>query len=186
MRIIAGKARGRRLFAPKGQDTRPTPDRVRESLFSILGERVVGAAVLDLFAGTGALGLEALSRGASQVTFVERARTVLPTLQRNIDAVGLPGTEVVLAAANRALQRLGASGRRFDLLFLDPPYALQLLGPTLEALIASDVLLPHTIVVCEHSGRDIAPKAPPALVLQETRAFGDVALSFFKGVGENA
>jgi pantetheine-phosphate adenylyltransferase len=178
VRIIAGKARGRRLSAPKGMDTRPTPDRVRESLFSILGD-LEGAAVLDLFAGTGALGLEALSRGAARVTFVEKARSALPVLEENRAAVALGSSDVLAMPAARALERLQARGQRFDLVFLDPPYAQGLLEPMLEALVRLDLLLPRATIVCEHHGRDPAPAGPPSLEQGETRAFGDVALTFF-------
>jgi pantetheine-phosphate adenylyltransferase len=179
VRIIAGKARGRRLSAPKGMDTRPTPDRVRESLFSILGGGLDGGAVLDLFAGTGALGLEALSRGATSAVFVEKARAALPVLEANRAAVGLGASEVLHLPAERALERLAARGQRFDLVFLDPPYALGLLEPILEKLVALDLLLPQATIVCEHHGRDPAPVGPSSLERGETRGFGDVALTFF-------
>jgi pantetheine-phosphate adenylyltransferase len=180
VRIIAGQARGRRLVAPKGQATRPTPDRVRESLFSIVQERLADAQVLDLFAGTGALGLEALSRGARSVTFVEEARSALTALQRNIETVGIGKPEVLPLAAQRAVGKLAERGRAFDLVFLDPPYAAGLLPQMLAALAEHALLLPRALVVCEHHGRDVAPNAPPSYQLLETRAFGDVSLSFFE------
>jgi 16S rRNA (guanine(966)-N(2))-methyltransferase RsmD len=153
---------------------------VREALFSILGPRVQQANVLDLFAGTGALGLEALSRGAARVTLVERSRTALPVLMRNVAAVGLAGTDIVAMDATRALSRLAAAAQRFDLVFLDPPYALNLLAPTLADIVANDLLLPRATIVCEHSSRDSAPPAPASLRHIQTRSFGDVALSFFE------
>ncbi|MEV4421205.1 16S rRNA (guanine(966)-N(2))-methyltransferase RsmD [Patulibacter sp. NPDC049589] len=123
MRIVAGRFRGRRLQAPPGLDTRPTGDRVRESLFSILGP-LDGAVVLDLFAGTGALGLEALSRGAARATFVERDRKALDALQANVQAFGLGPDEarVVRGDYRRALRDAGARGEAYDLVLLDPPY----------------------------------------------------------------
>ncbi len=183
MRIIAGSAKGRRLVAPQGTDTRPTPDRVREALFSIIVERVPGARVLDLFAGTGALGLEALSRGAAEAVFVEKARPALAALTRNLEVVapGVAGTHELLAVtAERAMTQLQRYGRRFDLVFLDPPYAKELLAPTLVALVEHNLLLPCALVVCEHHGRDDAPRAPAQLAYLETRHFGDVALSLFE------
>jgi pantetheine-phosphate adenylyltransferase len=180
VRIIAGRARGRRLFAPKGQFTRPTPDRVRESLFSIVGARIEGAQVLDLFAGTGALGLEALSRGAAHVVFVEKARSALAVLRRNIEAVGLPGAELVAVPSEQALELLSARHCRFDLVLVDPPYAARLLAPTLRKFAELDVFLPRALIVCEHPGRDAAPDPPEPLDHKETRAFGDVSLSFYE------
>src|SRR5262245_8949602 len=146
MRIIAGRAKGRTLFAPKGKTTRPTLDRVREALFSILGEAVEGTSVLDLFAGTGALGLEALSRGAVHATFVEEDRRVAAVLQRNITSVG-GDTRVLLKPLPRALANL--AGNKFHLVFLDPPYDKNLLPSCLEGLLHNDLLHGAAILVCE-------------------------------------
>lgn len=167
-------------MAPKGDLTRPTPDRVRESLFSMLAAEVPGARVLDLFAGTGALGLEALSRGAEIAVFVEKGRPALAALEKNVGVVGLGGAEVMPIPAERALERLRALGRRFDLVFLDPPYALGLLEPTLAALVEGGLLLPQATIVCEHHGRDEPPGAPEELERVHTRPFGDVALTFYR------
>jgi 16S rRNA (guanine966-N2)-methyltransferase len=158
MRVVAGEARGRRLVAPAGRDTRPTTDRVRESVFNALESigAVAGASVLDLFAGSGALGIEALSRGAARCTFVEHDREALATVRANLDATGLAGrAEVVSGDAHRALSSFAAAGRRFDLALLDPPYAtadwLRLLGalPAHLAVVESDreVPLPEGWVV---------------------------------------
>ena len=126
MRVVAGSRRGRRLAAPDGHDTRPTSDRVREAVFNALGslDAVEGASVLDLFAGSGALGIEALSRGAERATFVERDRRALRALRANLDATDLDGVaEVVAGDADRFLDDALAAGRWFDLALLDPPYA---------------------------------------------------------------
>ena len=125
MRVIAGDARGRKLSAPRGLATRPTLARVRESMFSRLSVRLdfQGLRVLDLFAGTGSLGIEALSRGAGHVTFVESARAALIALRRNLDALGFSGRARVLKNdVIRALEVLAAAGEHFDLVLLDPPY----------------------------------------------------------------
>ncbi len=180
MRIIAGHARGRRLHAPKGNDTRPTPDRVKESLFSALQGRLEGAYVLDLFAGTGALGLEAHSRGAAHVTLVERAKEALEAIARNVAAVAQEGVEVLALDAQRAIVKLARGERRYDLVFLDPPYAKELLTPTLVALAASGLMREGGVVACEHHGRASPPAAPRGLVLAKTRVFGDVAISYFE------
>src|ERR671914_2355707 len=123
MRVIAGRFGGRRLAAPPGAATRPTSDRVREALFSILGERVAGARVLDLFAGSGALGIEALSRGAAEATFVDTAAPAIRTVRANLDALGA-AAEVRRADARRFLGAASADARQYDLVFLDPPYRL--------------------------------------------------------------
>ena len=175
MRIVAGAARGRRLVAPKGRDVRPTADRVKEALFSSLAPRLPGASVLDLFAGTGALGLEALSRGAGRVTFVERARASLEALDRNIEVVGLPGTEVVRAdVASAVLGEL--PGAPFDLVLADPPYDLP--PPTLDAVLAGlqRHLADGAIVVIERARRAAPPSWPEGLLVGEVRRYGDTAL----------
>ena len=132
MRIIAGSAKGRRLVSPPGGDTRPLTGRAKEALFSSLGGRVVDADVVDLYAGTGSIGLEALSRGASRVVFVEKGRSALGALRKNIDAVGLGG-DVVSEDVGAFLARVHDT---FDLAFVDPPYALPLasLATVLEQL----------------------------------------------------
>src|SRR5882757_9379369 len=123
MRVIAGSLGGRRLIAPPGRATRPTSDRVREALFSILGG-VEGDEVLDLFAGTGALGIEALSRGAKQVTFVEQARAALRALRQNLRQLDLePRAQVIAAPVERVLQSPSWPAETFDLVLIDPPYS---------------------------------------------------------------
>ena len=120
MRVIAGAAKGRRLEGPKGSDTRPMTDRAKEAIFSSIAADVGGADVIDLYAGTGSMGLEALSRGADSVVFVERDRSALAVLQRNIDTVGLGGR---VLPSDVAMLLAGGSDARFDLAFVDPPYA---------------------------------------------------------------
>lgn len=175
MRIVAGAARGRTLVAPKGFDVRPTTDRVKEALFSSLQPLLVGARVLDLYAGSGGLGLEALSRGAASVTFVERAQPAVTALRRNIDMVALPGAEVVVMDATKAL-RTPLPGAPFDLVLADPPYRLPIaeLGAVLEQLVAR--LAPDATVVLERAARDGTPPWPAALLPGSPRRYGDTAL----------
>jgi 16S rRNA (guanine966-N2)-methyltransferase len=175
MRIVAGAARGRRLTAPKGTDVRPTTDRVKEALFSALQPLLPGARVLDLFAGSGQLGLEALSRGAASVTLVERSRPALDTLRRNIEVVGLAGTHVVGRDVAAAL-REPLPGEPFDLVLLDPPYhhPKAELATLLAALVAH--LAPAATVVLERAARDGTPPWPPALRPVGPRRYGDTAL----------
>lgn len=178
MRVIAGTARGRKLVAPHGLDTRPTPGRVREALFSIIAAHIPGARVLDLFAGTGALGIEALSRGAAHATFVERDRRALVALRRNIEPFTACAT-VLAQPVNAALSQLQKSAAHYDLIFMDPPYPLNLGGPTLAILAAGAFLEAAGVVICEHSGSAPAPQAPPGWELLRGRAFGDVAIALY-------
>jgi 16S rRNA (guanine966-N2)-methyltransferase len=177
MRVVAGAARGRRLVAPDGTAVRPTADRVKEALFSSLAPRLPGAAVLDVFAGSGALGLEALSRGAASVTFVEQDRRALAALRTNIDTVALPGTAIVAGDAHRLLAGGGTlAGGPFDLVLLDPPYALD--EPALADLLAavSLRLAPDATVVVERAARAPRPGWPASLIPAEPRRYGATAL----------
>ncbi len=172
MRVIAGRYGGRRLTAPPGAATRPTSDRVREALFSILGARVEGARVLDLFAGSGALGIEALSRGAAEATFVDRAPAAIRALRANLEALGIDA-EVVRADALAALRAARAAARQYDLVFLDPPYRhAARLAPALTEAI-DGLVAPGGSVVSESDRR-----VPMALDLQLTdeRRYGDTLI----------
>lgn len=179
MRIIAGRFGGRRLVAPKGRATRPTSDRVREAIFSALGE-LGGARVLDLYAGTGALGIEALSRGAERAVFVESARPALAALRENLGALGLGSDARVLATSvARAAGELAGEGP-FDVVFLDPPYAdLADATAALAALVGREGLLRGGAdVVLEHASRDPAPTVP-GLEQVASRVYGDTAVTRF-------
>jgi 16S rRNA (guanine966-N2)-methyltransferase len=178
VRIVAGLAKGRRLVAP-ASGTRPTSDRAREALFNSLAAdgRLGGARVLDLYAGTGAVGLEALSRGAAEAVFVESKRAALDALRRNIDTVGLPGATVV---ARPVVAFLGIEPERpFDLVFADPPYELDnaALGDVLTALAQPAWLEPGGVLVVERAARSGSPPWPEAFITPEReRRYGDGVL----------
>jgi 16S rRNA (guanine966-N2)-methyltransferase len=177
MRIIAGSARGRRLVAPK-DGTRPLTGRAKEALFSILGEGVVGARVLDLYAGSGSLGLEALSRGATSVVFVERDRRAVDVLERNIAAVGLGGR----VEASDVAQVLARIGELFDVVFVDPPYDLDdaVIDDVLAGL-AGRVAEGGTVVVHRRSG-GTQPDSDN-LRLTDRRRYGDTELWLYTKEG---
>lgn len=180
MRIVAGSARGRRLRVPRGTAVRPTADRVKESIFSMLESRhgLEGVAVLDLFAGSGNLGIEALSRGAAEAVFVERDPRTAETIRANLAAAGFAGEVLVMPAA-RAVATLGARGRRFGGVFLDPPYHRDWIAPTLVALADAAVVAEDGWVVVEH-GRDEEPASRiGALARRDTRRYGDTRVSIF-------
>lgn len=181
MRVIAGSARGRRLAAPPGSDTRPTADRVREALFSILGPPPDGAVVLDLFAGAGTLGIEALSRGAERAVFADHARGAARVLRKNLEELGLAArAEVHVGDATRFAARLGREGRTFSWIFLDPPYAAGLADAALDAIAAGGILAPDGTVVVEHDRR--APPGPEHgnLLKADCRRYGDTELTFYR------
>ncbi len=175
-RIVAGTAGGRRLAVPSGSRTRPTAERTREAMFSTLGSLadLDGAHVLDLFAGSGALGLEALSRGAALATLVEQDATVLRTLRANVRTLGLPGAEVVASTVERFLgnERPESS---YDVVMLDPPYSLDV-APLLTALVDGHWLAGAAVVVVERSSRDPDLSWPPGLLPVRSRRYGDTTL----------
>ncbi|HEU4448792.1 MAG TPA: 16S rRNA (guanine(966)-N(2))-methyltransferase RsmD [Gaiellaceae bacterium] len=176
MRIIAGSRKGARLFAPKGADTRPTGDRVREAVFNLVGP-VDGADVLDLYAGSGAMGLEALSRGAARVTFVESSRAAAETILRNLDKLRLEGAVVLRDDAARKLAADVAGGRRYDLVLVDPPYRmLARILPTLASSLPA-VLAPGGLVVVESDARE-EPELP--LPLRTSRRYGAARVTLFE------
>jgi len=184
MRIIAGEFRGRRLAAVEGR-IRPTSDRVREAIFNVLGPVVVEARVLDLFAGTGALSLEALSRGARDAVLVEDQGAALEVLRRNLAALGLENKVRVLPIpVQKALKKLAGQGERFTLIFLDPPYERGLALKTLSALQGSGLLLPEARIVAEHSQRETLPEQVGKLTLSQCRRYGDTQVAFYR-VREN-
>lgn len=178
MRVIAGRLGGRRLVAPRGAETRPTTDRVREALFSALGD-VSDAAVCDLYAGTGALGIEALSRGAARGVFVESGRAALAALRENLASLELGQVaRVIPLPVERALDRLGQDAA-FDLVLLDPPWvALAAAAAAAGRLVSLGLLAPGGRLVLEHARRDAAP-AIPGLSLDSTRTYGDTAVSLY-------
>lgn len=178
MRIIAGSARGRTFDAPKGQDTRPTLDRVRENVFNILQMKVRGAKVLDLFSGSGAMAFEAISRGAAQAVLVDSDRAA-NTVQR------LNATKLKMEAQCRilhcdwlqAIRQLSSAGDKFQVVFLDPPYAMHDMTPVMEAL--RPLLTEDSVVLLEHEAKTF-PSTPDGFDLYDSRKYGIAGVSFFR------
>jgi 16S rRNA (guanine966-N2)-methyltransferase len=176
VRIIAGSRKGATIYAPRGRETRPTGDRVREAAFMLVGP-VDGAAVLDLYAGSGAFGLEALSRGAASAVFVESSRDACRTIDRNLDKLRLTGATVLCADASRALATEAAAGRRYDLVLLDPPYRMfTSLQTTLSAYVPA-VLADDGVVLVETDARE-EPELP--LRKRTSRRYGSARLTVFE------
>ena len=178
MRVIAGALKGRRLRAPTWDGLRPTSDKLRETLFNILAPRIAGARVLDGYAGTGAVGIEALSRGAAAVTFVELDRRAQTLIEENLAHCGIEnGYAIIRASVARALPHLRATGASFDVVLLDPPYD-QEPGTDFKAL--EDVMAPNGIVVVEHGRRRAAPEQLGRLVRRRDVRSGDSVLTFYE------
>ncbi len=178
MRIIAGEFRGRRLHAPKSDRIRPTGDRVREAVFSIIASAIPDARVLDLFAGTGAMGLEALSRGAAQCVFVDQGVEAARLIRENIELCGASDYSfLVQDAVPSALRRLAEKGEFFDLIFMDPPYGKGLVEKTLE--IVGAVSTAETLVLAEHHIRDDSPDLVKDWKKDSERRYGDTMISIY-------
>jgi 16S rRNA (guanine966-N2)-methyltransferase len=174
MRVVAGRLGGRRLRSVPGEDTRPTTDRARATLFDWIGAGIEGAAVLDLFAGTGAVGIEALSRGAARASFVERSRRALVALERNLAELELTGrSRVVRADALRALGRLRAEGQRFDWIFADPPWSGRGASRLLASADLSPLLSGGASLVLERPATSPAPRSGCGLAFRESRRSGE-------------
>jgi len=176
MRIIAGERKGHTIYAPKGLDTRPTSDRVRENVFNIVAPWVEGARVLDLYAGSGAMGLEALSRGAAAVVFVESDSDAVRAIERNLDKLRLTGATVLRADATAGLVRETSAGRKYDLVLADPPYAMtdyETLVRYLPRVLAEDGLL-----VLESAARTEPELA--GLAVRTSRKYGSTRVTVFE------
>lgn len=181
MRIISGSRRGKKLLALDGEQVRPTTNMVKEALFNILQFGIEGRRFLDLFAGSGQVGLEALSRGAKEAVFVDSSRDSVRVIQKNVESAGFAAQSRVVSAGYDSFLR--AERGRFDLAFLDPPYAAGLLADALE--LTARVMAPGGVIVCEHGGREEPPQRAGRFEKQRTYRYGRTALTLYRaGEGE--
>ena len=179
MRIISGISKGRKLLPPKGKALRPTSDRVKESIFNILGSEVKGKAVLDLFAGTGNLGIEALSRGALKAVFVEKEKQALDLIKTNLSRCGMESeAEIFSGEVERAIAVLKDRGESFDLIVMDPPYEKGLIQRTLKKLSSVKIHHQESILVIEHNRREPLPDPIERWEVVRQRKIGDTVVSF--------
>jgi 16S rRNA (guanine966-N2)-methyltransferase len=180
MRIIGGRAKGRRLKAPKGQALRPTSARVKEALFNILPHDLSGWRILDLFAGTGNVSLEALSRGAAEALLVDASRSAARAIEENLRRAGFAAkSSVWTVPVLRSLRVLARRNRKFDLIFLDPPYEKDLVGNVMGILAETEILAESGVIVVEHSIREGVEQTYNNLALRDQRRYGTTVLSFF-------
>jgi len=176
MRIIAGQAKGHRLIAPPGLHTRPTADRVREALFSVIMPRLADTRILDAFAGSGSLGLEALSRGAKTALFIEQDHAALKALRRNVESCNFPGAEIFSGDTLRFLRQ---NKKTYDIIFLDPPYYTPLLTQALSAVLEGNILAKGGLVVAETAAKaGFTP--PPGFTIIKRSVYGDTALQYLE------
>lgn len=182
MRIIAGQRRGKQLFTPSDRSIRPTADRLRESIFNILGLRTADAVVLDLFAGTGAMGIEALSRGAIFAGFIDSSPVAAALIQRNLDACGFARQSRVLRGDVCQEKGFQIDLPVCDLVFMDPPYAQGLLAPALARWTRSPFLSQEALMVIEHASKEPLPTLPPSWQIADQRRYGKSLVSFLRRV----
>lgn len=183
MRVISGTAKSTLLVAPKGMKTRPTSDRAKESLFNMLAAHIKNASFLDLFCGSGAMGIEALSRGAKEVVFVDNAPSARNALSENLAKTRLidSGAEIMGVSAKNAIRQLSATGRMFDIIFIDPPYDINgtdFLGETFNALATANIVSENGIVIAE-TDKSVAPPNSEAFTLTNTRNYGRTNFLFY-------
>lgn len=180
MRIITGTAKGFKLKAPRGLDVRPTGDRVKESIFNIIKSSVMSADVLDLFAGTGNLGLEALSRGANSAVFVDSASSSLSVVKENaLHTCLAERAEFIKSDAVKAIDRLFDTGRTFDLIFCDPPYNKGYVAAILDKLNGKSLLRAGGLLVLEHTKREPVTVTTKVLTMVRQEKYGETTVTFF-------
>ena len=180
MRVIAGLAKGRRLKSPVGLVTRPTTDRIKESIFSILSPYLSGSYVLDLFSGTGNLGIEALSRGAEKAIFVDNNRNSIRVIRENTETTGFKEKSKILQLeALKAISELAKSGEKYDIIFMDPPYLKGYIVPCIQAIEEGGLLKDEGIIVIEHDSKDIIPDQFIKLKRIKNRKYGNTTISIY-------
>ena len=186
LRIISGERKGHIIKTVAGNRTRPTTDKVKESLFNILQSKLPGAYVLDLFSGTGNLGLESLSRGAEHAVFVEKNQAALPVLHENCHVLGYDEyIDILPYDVKRATTFLSEKNHDFDLVFMDPPYEKGLVAPTLQGLVKHPLLSLSALVVVEHTFKEEVPTAIANLPCIREEAYGDTIVTFLRSCSEH-
>jgi len=184
VRVIAGQAKGRKLKAVKGITTRPTADRVKEALFNILRERIDDCYFLDLYAGTGSIGIEALSRGAKKAFFVDAEKQAVQVIKENLFLTNfIEQAEIYQQNVSKATLLLGKKNQQFDLIFLDPPYYQGLEEQTLKAIEHNNLLQEQGLVIVEHLHKNSLPSTVENLCLMRSEKYGDTSLSFYQKGG---
>jgi len=184
LRITGGELCGRTLKAPKGFCTRPTQDRVRESIFAVLGERLRGARVVDLFAGSGSLGFEAISRGSAECSFIEHSRPVASLIEQNAKMLGVSGRVRIIVEDASSGRMLWSSGGPYDIVLMDPPYASGVYDSMMRILSGSDILEPMAVVVVERDKTVVLPEEYGLLKRRRTNKYGATYVDFYQYLTE--
>lgn len=180
MRVIAGKAKGHRLKPPEGMDIRPTSDRIKESIFNILQTAIIDAIIVDLFSGTGNLGIEALSRGAARAYFVDKSPNSIKIIKENLSKTQLTtGSEILAVDAITAIKKLNQIKINADIIFMDPPYNKDLVQTVLEEIDSNNILKSDGIVIVEHDKKDVLKAEIGQLICYRKKDFGNTSISFY-------
>jgi 16S rRNA (guanine966-N2)-methyltransferase len=181
MRVIGGQFRSRLISMPKGVEMRPTQDKVRQAVFNILAD-VSGRKVLDLFAGSGAFGIESISRGASHATFVDNNFKCIDTIEANLKSLGIPAScyGIIRSDADKAIRSLAEGRDKFDIIFMDPPYYRDMAKKSLISIDEYDILSHIGLVVVEHFKKDILASDLKGLVLDKERRYGDTTIAIYR------
>jgi len=183
MRVIAGSAKGRKLITREGQDTRPTTDKLKESVFAVMQFEVPESRFLDLFSGSGGIGIEALSRGAESAVFVESSSMAAGCIMQNIRTIGfVEQAELMKTDVLLAIRQLGAAGRKFDIIFMDPPYEKGFEQKTLEAIKEYDILAPEGLVVVESSVHTPIDPVQGHLEIEKVKDYKVTKFTFLRGI----
>ncbi|MZQ81635.1 16S rRNA (guanine(966)-N(2))-methyltransferase RsmD [Paenibacillus sp. 5J-6] len=181
MRVISGTAKGRSLKAVPGTSTRPTTDKVKEAIFSMIGPYFDGGQVLDLFAGTGGLGIEALSRGMDKAVFIDIEKKSIDTIQHNLQVAGLKDqAEIYRTDATRALKALAKREQQFQLVFLDPPYKMKVIVDLINTMEVQAIVEANTTIVVEHDSKDVLDDVIGGFKQQRRADYGDTAVTIYK------
>lgn len=181
LRVISGKARGLKLDSPKNQDVRPTTDRVKESLFNIINPYIRESNILDLFAGTGSLGIECLSRGAKNCVFVDKSKDSINIIKSNVKKARVENESTILNVDFKdAVKRLSSQNQKFDVIFMDPPYYENMFIECLKIIDELNLLYEDGIIVVEHDTKDLFDESIGNLVKSRDKKYGNTTLTFYK------
>lgn len=183
MQVIAGKYRGRKLISLDSEQTRPTLQRVKESLFSMIDEKIANSVVLDLFAGSGALGIEAISRGASEVVFVDNNPEVKKVLEKNLERINEPHT-IKIGEFSGVLKEFKTGARKFDLVFLDPPYKSNFGAEAMSVLAENHLLNKNAMIVLEQEGKKVLQNVVKGYIIQKVRDYNSSSLTILSYIGD--
>lgn len=181
LRVIAGKYRGRKLISPDGQEIRPTTDRVKENVFNLISLKLPGSNFLDLFAGSGGIGIEAISRGSEKTVFVDKSQISIACLKENLEKLKVNEGHIIYCEDSfNIISKLEVQNEKFDIIYLDPPYKTGIYQEAIKKIAEADILSEDGIVVSEHSVEDVFSELPESFILLKEKKYGSIVVSIYK------